>query len=129
MSCIIEYEIEDIGIDHPQYFQGRGVATTRWATVAVGVGSDPLEAFDFALQQLVEEDYTIDEISDNERALYRYASECAGGYTKSKQSFYFESHFNPSDLHGEGCPVLTPMTEHTVDCTCELMYYIAIYVR
>jgi hypothetical protein len=48
----VEYDIEDIGIEHPQYFSGAGVAYTDWEDVFVGAGDDAegalLEALDWA---------------------------------------------------------------------------------
>lgn len=46
---IAAYELEDIGIDNSQYFQGRGTSHTDWDDVYVGVGDNPSEAIDDAL--------------------------------------------------------------------------------
>lgn len=50
---VAEYELEDIGIDHAQYFQGRGLYGHRrqWEAVYVGVGDNPAESISDALDQ------------------------------------------------------------------------------
>lgn len=45
-----EYEWEDIGIVHSQYFQGRGTSHTDWDTVHIGIGVDAQDAADDALE-------------------------------------------------------------------------------
>ena len=47
-----EFELIDHGIEHSQYFQGCGVAFTRFANVATGIGDDPAEAIDDCLEQV-----------------------------------------------------------------------------
>jgi len=47
-----EFELIDHGIEHSQYFQGCGVAFTRFANVATGIGDNPAEAIDDCLEQV-----------------------------------------------------------------------------
>lgn len=46
-----EYEIKDHGCDHAQYFQGAGVAFTKFTQIATGSGSSAREAGEDALEQ------------------------------------------------------------------------------
>lgn len=45
-----DYEITDYGIDHAQYFQGHGVAHTRFEHAALGAGDTYTEALEDALE-------------------------------------------------------------------------------
>lgn len=45
----------DLGIEHPDYFQGFGVSFTRFDDAVVGVGSTPAEAYADALEQIASE--------------------------------------------------------------------------
>ena len=49
---IAKYEIVDHGIDNSQYFQGCGVSYTEFDECATGCGSNALEAFDDAMEQI-----------------------------------------------------------------------------
>jgi hypothetical protein len=48
---LIAYEIVVHGIEHEQYFQGCGVSGTAYTAVFTGVGNNPHEALDDALEQ------------------------------------------------------------------------------
>ena len=70
-SQIDEWELEDIGIEHPQYFQGRGVADQDFFdAVFVGVGEDYNDALSDALESLAQSEdvdsATLDEIEKAE---------------------------------------------------------------
>lgn len=49
---ITEYEWEDIGIVHPDYFQGRGVSCTEWDKVYLGIGYDTRSALRDAIENV-----------------------------------------------------------------------------
>ena len=49
---ITDWDVEDKGVEHPDYWQGAGVSHTKWTEVFVGTGSSAREAFDDALKQL-----------------------------------------------------------------------------
>lgn len=51
-KAITEFELVDHGIDHEQYFQGCWVAFTQFTNVATGIGNNPAEAIDDALEML-----------------------------------------------------------------------------
>lgn len=55
----IEYEIVDHGIEHEQYFQGCGVAFTKYTAVFTGIGNSLREALDDAASQLAEQGFEI----------------------------------------------------------------------
>jgi hypothetical protein len=46
---VVDFEVEDIGVEHVQYFQGRGVSGSKWDDVFIGVGSSYNEAAGDAL--------------------------------------------------------------------------------
>jgi hypothetical protein len=54
MKRIGEFELIDHGVDHSQYFQGCGVAFTRWQHVVTGIGHNPAEAIDDCLELLAQ---------------------------------------------------------------------------
>jgi hypothetical protein len=54
-----EFEVEDLGIDHDQYFPGRGVSK-GFDAVFVGIGEDSHEALDDALEQAAMAGYDIE---------------------------------------------------------------------
>jgi len=43
MKKIADYSITDHGVEHSQYFQGAGVACTKWDDCATGIGNSPWE--------------------------------------------------------------------------------------
>ncbi len=49
---ITAYEIDDLGVDHSQYFQGAGISYTVFNDVAVGVGTNAKEAYNDAVEVL-----------------------------------------------------------------------------
>ena len=54
MKPIVEFELIDHGIEHSQYFQGCGVAFTKFANVVTGIGDNPAEAIDDCLDQIAQ---------------------------------------------------------------------------
>ena len=57
---IVEFELVDHGIEHEQYFQGCGVSFTQFEDVATGIGDNPAEAIDDALECLAQMDWDVD---------------------------------------------------------------------
>lgn len=49
---ILEFEIVDHGVEHSDYFQGCGVAFTKFSDVATGIGDSLQEALEDAAEQL-----------------------------------------------------------------------------
>lgn len=56
-KMIGEFELIDHGIEHEQYFQGCGTAFTSFEDVATGIGDNPAEAIDDALESLAQMDW------------------------------------------------------------------------
>ena len=54
MKRVAEFEVVDLGIDYPDYFQGFGCAFTRYDHCAVGIGSNPAEALDDCLEVIAQ---------------------------------------------------------------------------
>jgi hypothetical protein len=48
---IADFEVRELGIDSPDYFQGFGTSFTRFDHAVVGIGSTTLEALDDAIEQ------------------------------------------------------------------------------
>ncbi len=57
MKIITDHEIIVHGLMNSQYFQGCGVAFTRFDDVATGIGESPAEALEDALEQLAMSDW------------------------------------------------------------------------
>jgi hypothetical protein len=53
-KLIEDYEIVDHGIENSQYFQGCGTSLTEFEQVATGIGDNPKEAIEDALDQLAQ---------------------------------------------------------------------------
>lgn len=56
----VEYELIDHGVDTPDYFQGCGVALTPYSYVVTGIGDNPSEAIEDALEQIIMEGSGVD---------------------------------------------------------------------
>ncbi len=52
----MDYELVDIGIEHPDYFQGFGCADTRYNCAVYGIGDNPAEALDDLLELVTQAD-------------------------------------------------------------------------
>jgi hypothetical protein len=52
MARKLMFELEDHGVDHAQYFTGRGVSGTDYNTCDLGVGESAREAAEDALQMM-----------------------------------------------------------------------------
>lgn len=59
-KAIESFEIVDHGITQPDYFQGCGTAFTDFDDVATGIGINPAEAIDDALESLAQKDWDVD---------------------------------------------------------------------
>jgi hypothetical protein len=60
MKTIVEFAVVDHGITQPDYFQGCGVCGTGFEDVATGIGSNPAEAIDDALESLAQNSWDCD---------------------------------------------------------------------
>lgn len=64
MKKIVKFEIEDIGIDHAQYFKGRSTTYTEWYDVFIGAAFSAHGALNDALDQAAQTDYDATEIEN-----------------------------------------------------------------
>lgn len=53
---ITDFEIVDLGVQHPDYFQGFGTSFTRFTACTYGIGNTAQEAYDDALDQMCDRD-------------------------------------------------------------------------
>ena len=65
-KIVRDFEIVDHGIEHEQYFQGCGVSHTPFEDIATGMGDNPAEAIDDALEQIAQNDV---DVSDMEKRI------------------------------------------------------------
>lgn len=100
------YQIEDCGIDHAQYFPGRGVAYTDWSAAYVGAGNTPHEAAEDAIEQASSE------------------------WDTARVRNTLRKRIDSRQLHADDCPA---SRRYGAECTCagyvELYCYAALYVR
>lgn len=54
---VSEFRIQSHGLEHSQYFQGAGIAFSKWEDCATGIGSSEMEALDDALDSLAQNDW------------------------------------------------------------------------
>ena len=88
---IADYEIVDIGVEHPEYFAGIGIAFTKFSKYAVGVGESPAEALEDCLELVALMGYDADELAARIAAEYgRLSDEPAEGVSAlaDEQLFY-----------------------------------------
>jgi hypothetical protein len=57
---VSSYELVDHGIENPQYFQGCGTSFTDFDEVVTGIGDNPAEAIDDALEAIAQGELNID---------------------------------------------------------------------
>ena len=65
---VADFEVIDHGIEGSQYFQGCGVAFSKFSDVVTGCGNDFAEAFDDALESLAQNGLDAEDLEDRERA-------------------------------------------------------------
>lgn len=57
---VADYKVEDIGVEHTQYFAGRGTAGTQWDAVFVGIGRSYNAAVEDALELAAASGYDVE---------------------------------------------------------------------
>jgi hypothetical protein len=60
-QLIVKFELIDHGLEHPDYFQGCGVALTKYEACFTGIGATPYEAAHEALE-LATHDYSWNDV-------------------------------------------------------------------
>ena len=61
---VSDYQILDHGIETSQYFQGCGVAFSRFTDVVTGCGNDYAEALDDALESMAQNNIDVESFDD-----------------------------------------------------------------
>jgi hypothetical protein len=59
-TTITDFELVDLGIEYPDYFQGFGCSFTRFEHCAYGIGANPAEAIDDLLEQVASMGFDVD---------------------------------------------------------------------
>lgn len=67
MKKITDYSVIDHGVENSQYFQGCGVAFTKFEDVSTGIGDTYDQALDNALDSLAQNDWDVEGIFDKEK--------------------------------------------------------------
>lgn len=57
---VAQFQIEQLGIDHPDYFPGLSTAYTDFEHKALGIGGNALEALNDAIEQVAQ---TVDDVT------------------------------------------------------------------
>jgi hypothetical protein len=65
------FQVDDLGIESPSYFQGYGVAFSEFTDCCYGIGDNPAEALDDCLEQIAS-GYDIDVEDLEARILAEY---------------------------------------------------------
>lgn len=105
MKTVQEHEILVHGVEHEQYFQGCGLAFTRFTDVATGIGNDASEAYDDALESLAQNDWEVEPLENLITQI-------------------------ESGNHVVVCPMLEEQDEHDDECPChDLHVYVSVRVR
>lgn len=52
---VTDWELVDLGVEHPDYFQGFGCSLTRYENCCYGIGSDANEALDDCLENMAQQ--------------------------------------------------------------------------
>jgi hypothetical protein len=100
-----DYEIVDYGIEGASYFQGHGVAFTRYQYCALGAGDTYAEALEDALDQAACDGFDLDLVAEDQPANW----EGKGPSAQAQHEQYCE----------EG-------KEDHSDCDHELYYYVGL---
>jgi len=66
LKSVGEFQIVDHGIEHSQYFQGCGVACTKYEYVVTGIGDNCEEALEDCLDQIMTDGFNTSSIENSE---------------------------------------------------------------
>lgn len=66
-SKIADFEVVDLGIENSQYFAGFGVAFTPYSECCYGIGDNPAEALDDALEQVAQMGFDAEDLAERIR--------------------------------------------------------------
>jgi hypothetical protein len=62
MQKVKEFQVDELGIENPQYFQGYGVSSSLYTDCAYGIGDNPREALDDCLEQIALQDIDVEDL-------------------------------------------------------------------
>ena len=115
-NCPIgEWQIDDMGIEHAQYFQGYGTSFTRYDHSAYGIGDDAREALDDCLEQIAEMGFDTTQLERDIIAQYPHFLD-GDKLASASVSALLESQRETDGEEGD---------DSADDC-CELYYHVGI---
>ena len=93
MQKVSDFQLDDMGIENCQYFQGYGVSFTPFAFCAYGVGDNPREALDDCLEQVAQEGIDTEDleariIAENNREQLPETPSVSEEYPDSEDVYY-----------------------------------------
>ena len=89
MNRVVNFQVDDLGIQNTQYFQGYGTAFTPFTDCCYGIGDNPREALDDCLE-IIASTYDID-VDDLENRIHvAYPDFCDCGDEPSVLAEYGE---------------------------------------
>jgi len=115
---IKQYQWEDIGVEHSQYFQGRGTAYSNWEEVYIGIGEDAKEAISDAIDSAAMSGWDVDKLPKRPR-----------GFSKETVQDVIDANREPSDEEEEEEDEEEEEEEEEDEEPTELYYHVALYVR
>lgn len=59
---VTEFEVIDLGVEYPDYFQGFGVSFTPFDHCTYGIGAYPAEALDDCLEDIAQMDVDVEDL-------------------------------------------------------------------
>ena len=127
---IAAYKLEDIGIEHQQYFDGRSTAHTDWDEVYVGVGDNPAEAIDDALDNAAQDGWLVDVPAKEAETWEEQPSVSNHIWSLAREEAQREVKEEDYETHEEYEEAIDEKTEENLEeGNWELNYYAALYVR
>ncbi len=110
---VTKYELQDLGVDHAQYFQGAGTAFTDWSECFVGVGESARNAAEDAITQACI-------ALDSDTALLQAIPDSELEGFSAEPDAHNDCHLDCSHGPDDDCP------DHE---ECEMQHYAVIYIK
>lgn len=125
---IADYNLEDIGIDHCQYFTGRGTAHSDWDAVYVGAGDNPAESIADAIDQAASDGWITEPLDTSSFGETPSVSdEITDQATQEAKSQIKEEDYESLEDYTADLDIL--VDEIIEEGEWELYYYTALYLR
>lgn len=114
---VVDFQVEDHGFDNPQYFTGGGTSGTKWTYSAIGVGDNPAEALNDALEFLAQgtDDIDFNDLESRIKAEYGEFPETPSASDDLRETLKDEGH-SDEDLE-------------EVMAEADWYYYVVVYVQ